>query len=195
MEKNKSPRKFILVLTAAVFVLTIAGCLYFALFHTQVTRMMYQRKYQEYVTYYAEKYDIDPRLLYSVIRTESNFNPKAESAAGARGLMQITEITFEWIRKNIAAEENLTFSDLFDPEVNIRFGSYFLKYCLLRYDDDVETAAAAYHSGWGTVDGLLSQSQYSANGKTLDEYPYPQMRQYVKKITESYNKYKTLYKD
>ena len=69
MEKNKSPRKFILVLTAAVFVLTIAGCLYFALFHTQVTRMMYPRKYQEYVTYYAEKYDIDPRLLYSVIRT------------------------------------------------------------------------------------------------------------------------------
>ena len=193
MKKHNGPRKIFLALAVTILVLAVAGCLCFAVFHTQVARMMYPQKYQEYVTYYADKYDIDSRLLYSVIRTESNFNPKAESAVGARGLMQITEVTFEWIKGNIAAEEDLTFSDLFEPEVNIRFGSYFLKYCLLRYGDDVATASAAYHSGWGTVDELLSQSAYSSNGKTLDSYPYPQMRQYVKKITESYEQYKTLY--
>ena len=111
----------------------------------------YPRKYDEYVTYYAGKYQIDPYILYSIIRTESNFNPQAESNVGARGLMQITEITFDWIKTKIAPDEPLTFDDLYDPEVNIRFGSYFISYCLQRYDDDLATAAAAYHSGLGTV--------------------------------------------
>ena len=117
-----------------------------------VMNTAYPRKYDEYVTYYAGKYQIDPYILYSIIRTESNFNPQAESNVGARGLMQITEITFDWIKTKIAPDEPLTFDDLYDPEVNIRFGSYFISYCLQRYDDDLATAAAAYHSGLGTVD-------------------------------------------
>jgi soluble lytic murein transglycosylase-like protein len=55
-----------------------------------VMNTAYPRKYDEYVTYYAGKYQIDPYILYSIIRTESNFNPQAESNVGARGLMQIT---------------------------------------------------------------------------------------------------------
>ena len=47
--------------------------------------------------------------------------------------MQITEVTFDWIKSNIAPTESLSFEDLFDPETNIRFGSYFVSYCLLRY--------------------------------------------------------------
>ena len=70
--------------------------------------------------------------------------------------MQITEQTFDWIKGKIAPEEPLTFDDLYDPETNIRFGSYFVSCCLLRYQDDLSTAAAAYHSGWGTVDALLA---------------------------------------
>lgn len=123
-----------------------------------VMNTAYPRKYDEYVTYYAGKYQIDPYILYSIIRTESNFNPQAESNVGARGLMQITEITFDWIKTKIAPDEPLTFDDLYDPEVNIRFGSYFISYCLQRYDDDLATAAAAYHSGLGTVDTLLADS-------------------------------------
>ena len=88
-----------------------------------VMNTAYPRKYDEYVTYYAGKYQIDPYILYSIIRTESNFNPQAESNVGARGLMQITEITFDWIKTKIAPDEPLTFDDLYDPEVNIRFGA------------------------------------------------------------------------
>ena len=143
--------------------------------------------------YYAGKYNIDPLILYSFIRTESNFNPNAQSNVGARGLMQITEETFDWIKSKIAPTEPLTFDDLYDPETNIRFGTYFVSYCLLRYQQDLATAAAAYHSGWGTVDDLLAQSEYSADGKTLDHYPYPQMRQYVHKITHSYQRYQEIY--
>ena len=80
-------------------------------------------------------------MLYAFIRTESNFNPKADSDAGARGLMQITEVTFDWIKTKIAPTEDLTFENLYDPETNIRFGSYFVSYCLLRYQDDPAFAA------------------------------------------------------
>ena len=176
-----------------LLLLALAATLLFTCFRERIDHWEYPMKYQEYVTYYADKYSIDPLMLYSFIRTESNFNPKAESNAGARGLMQITEVTFDWIKSKIAPTEDLTFDSLYDPETNIRFGCYFVSYCLLRYQDDLATAAAAYHSGWGTVDKLLAQPEYSADGKTLDHYPYPQMRQYVKKITESYQRYQEIY--
>lgn len=171
----------------------MVGIALFAAFQDKIEHWEYPIEYPEYVTYYADKYGIDPLMLYAFIRTESNFNPMAESDAGARGLMQITEVTFDWIKSKIAPTEELTFEDLYDPETNIRFGSYFVSYCLLRYQDDLATAAAAYHSGLGTVDGLLAQSEYSENGKTLDHYPYPQMRLYVKKITNSYQRYQEIY--
>ena len=73
--------------------------------------------------------------------------------------MQITEVTFDWIKMKIAPTESLTFDDLYDPETNIRFGSYFVSYCLDRYSGHLATAAAAYHSGVGTVDGLIGQER------------------------------------
>lgn len=164
-------------------------------FRSRIARAEYPCRYSEYVTYYAAKYDIDPLILYSFIRTESNFDPNAQSDAGARGLMQITEVTFDWIKTKIAPDEDLTFDDLFDPETNIRFGSYFVAYCLLRYDNHLATAAAAYHSGVGTVDGLLADPACSPDGQTLTHYPYPQMRRYVHKITTGYQRYQEIYSD
>lgn len=193
MAKKSSVGKFVKRLLVLLLVLLVAGTVLFTAFQDKIERWEYPIEYSEYVTYYADKYDLDPLMLYAFIRTESNFNPKADSDAGARGLMQITEVTFDWIKTKIAPTEDLTFEDLYDPETNIRFGSYFVSYCLLRYQDDLATAAAAYHSGWGTVDGLLSQAEYSADGKTLDHYPYPQMRLYVKKITSSYQRYQEIY--
>lgn len=193
MAKRKTLYKLIQRGLAVLLILAAIGAALFAVFQDKINRWEYPIEYAEYVTYYADKYEIDPLMLYAFIRTESNFNPMADSDAGARGLMQITEVTFDWIKSKIAPTEDLTFEDLYDPETNIRFGSYFVSYCLLRYQDDLATAAAAYHSGWGTVDDLLAQEQYSADGKTLDHYPYPQMRLYVKKITSSYQHYQEIY--
>ena len=151
------------------------------------------RKYSDLVEYYAGKYSLDEKMLYAVIRTESNFDPNAQSSVDARGLMQITEITFDWIKSNIAPGEELTFDDLYDPETNIRFGSYFFSYCLQRYGNDLATAAAAYHSGWGTVDELLQDSQYTDDGVTLTQFPYNQMNRYVSKVTSAYRRYCEIY--
>ena len=158
-------------------------------------RMAYPVQYQEMVERYCAEFSVEPALCYAVIRTESSFDPTATSSIGARGLMQLTEETFDWIKLKIAPSEDLTFDDLYDPETNIRFGTYFVSYCLLRYHDDLATAAAAYHSGWGTVDNLLAQAEYSSDGETLDHYPYPQMRLYVRKITNSYQRYQDIYNE
>lgn len=192
-QSKKQKRSAWVPVTAVLLVLALAGMLLFAALQEKIERWEYPQRYEAYVEYYAGKYGIDPMILYAFIRTESNFDPAVDSDAGARGLMQITEVTFDWIKTKIAPTEALTFDDLYDPEINIRFGTYFVSYCLKRYDNHLATAAAAYHNGVGAVDTLLAEAQYSSDGITLDRYPYPQMRQYVKKITESYQRYSEIY--
>ena len=107
--------------------------------------------------------------------------------------MQMTEETFLWMRSKLAAGENVAFDDLYDPAVSLRYGCYYLHLCLQRYNGDVATAAAAYHSGWGTVDTLLQMEEHSADGVTLQGFPYNQMHHYVEKITACYAVYTRLY--
>ena len=157
--------------------------------------LLYPRKYAAEVEKWSAEYGLDPLLVYSFIRTESGFDAEATSSVDARGLMQMTEETFIWLRSKIAADENITFADLYDPEVSIRFGCYYLHLCLERYNGDVATAAAAYHSGWGTVDSLLQKEEHSADGVTLQGFPYNQMHHYVEKISSCYAVYTRLYAD
>ena len=158
-----------------------------------VERQLYPRKYQAEVERWAEEYDLDPLLVDAFIRTESGFDSGATSSADARGLMQMTEETFLWLRGKMTDTADLTFDDLYDPAVSIRFGCYYLHLCLVRYNGDLSTAAAAYHSGWGTVDALLQQAEHSADGVTLQGFPYAQMHHYVEKITSCYGVYTSLY--
>ena len=159
----------------------------------RVEQQLYPQKYTALVQQYAVEYDLDPLLVYSFIRTESGFDAGATSTVNARGLMQMTEETFLWLRSKLGVGEEVTFSDLYDPAVSIRFGCYYLHLCMVRYNGDVATAAAAYHSGWGTVDALLKMEEHSADGVTLQGFPYNQMHHYVEKITACYAKYTELY--
>ena len=156
-------------------------------------QLMYPRKYEQLVDQWAQTYNLDPLLVDAFIRTESGFDPAATSSVDARGLMQMTEETFLWLRSKIAADEDLAFADLYDPDTSIRFGCCYLHLCLERYNGDVATAAAAYHSGWGTVDNLLRMEEHSADGQTLQGFPYSQMNHYVNKITSCYGAYQRIY--
>ena len=156
-------------------------------------RLLYPRKYDAAVQQWAQTYDLDPLLVDAFIRTESGFDPEATSSVDARGLMQMTEETFLWLRSKIAEGEGLEFADLYDPDTSIRFGCYYLHLCMERYKGDVATAAAAYHSGWGTVDNLLRMEEHSTDGETLQGFPYNQMHHYVNKITACYDAYQRIY--
>ena len=184
--KKKRIRRLILLVLAVLLALVVLPRTW-----DGVERMLYPRKYEALVDQWAETYDLDPLLVDAFIRTESGFDPQATSTVDARGLMQMTEETFIWLRSKIAPDEGLTFADLYDPEVSIRFGCYYLHLCLTRYNGDV--AAAAYHSGWGTVDNLLQMEEHSADGVTLQGFPYNQMNHYVKKITSCYAAYQRIY--
>ena len=170
MKKRKRQRRSLWV--ALIAVLCVAGAFFTKDLVRIIEHAAYPRDYAPDVRQYAAQYGIEENMIYAVIRTESGFDPGAESNVGARGLMQITDETFEWIKSKIAPDEAITFDDLFDPQTNIRFGAYLLSVCLARYGGDLSTAAAAYHSGMGLVDNLLLQPEYSADGTTLSTFPY-----------------------
>lgn len=180
-------RLVVLVCIAAVLLTALP------LLAREADRLLYPRKYSRQVEQWAAEYELDPLLVYAFIRTESGFDPAATSSVEARGLMQMTEETFIWLRSKIAPDEGLLFANLYDPETSIRFGCYYLHLCMERYNGDVATAAAAYHSGWGTVDALLQMEEHSADGETLQGFPYSQMNHYVKKITSCYAEYQRIY--
>ena len=178
---------------ALLLVLAVCAALLLPGLWKRAERMLYPRKYEALVEQWADTYDLDPLLVDAFIRTESGFDPQATSTVDARGLMQMTEETFIWLRSKIAPDEGLLFANLYDPETSIRFGCYYLHLCMERYNGDVATAAAAYHSGWGTVDALLQMEEHSADGETLQGFPYSQMNHYVKKITSCYARYQRIY--
>ncbi len=145
----------------------------------------YPLDYEEYVNKYSEEYGIDRYLVYAFIKVESGFDKDAVSSQDAIGLTQITEETFLWLKNRLEPGSETQYEDLFDPETSIKYGCYYISRCLDRYSGDISTRAAAYHSGWGTVDLLLEE--YGTD--TLEEFPYVQMNNYVKKINHAYQAY------
>ena len=190
--KQQRRRQLVLRLAALCLAVVLTVCAVPPLCN-RAEQLLYPRKYEQLVEKWAAAYELDPLLVYAFIRTESGFDPQATSTVDARGLMQMTEETFIWLRSKIAPDEGLLFANLYDPETSIRFGCYYLHLCMERYNGDVATAAAAYHSGWGTVDALLQMEEHSADGETLQGFPYSQMNHYVKKITFCYAEYQRIY--
>lgn len=154
----------------------------------------YPIRYQQLVERYAAENRVDKALIYAVIKTESNFDSEAVSDVGARGLMQIMDDTFQWIRYRLGDNEELDYDTMFDPEQNIRYGSYLIGY-LLEYFDSMDLAVCAYHAGVGSVDSWLENPQYSKDGKNLDTVPTSDTRHYLNKIKDALYNYQTIYQE
>lgn len=152
----------------------------------------YPIKYNEYVDKYSYQYNIDKDLVYSVIYCESGFNPNVISSVGARGLMQVMSETFDWAKTRMDDKRNITFDDMFDPEINIQYGTFILSLLLDEFKI-FDSSIAAYHAGWGKVKQWLSESETSENGIDLIYIPFKDTNQYVKKVNKVYFIYKSLY--
>lgn len=142
---------------------------------------------------YGEMYKMDPRFVLAIIRTESDFRPGIISVSGAVGLMQIMESTYvSDIKANQGFEEE--FEDLFDPEFNIRCGTYYLHWLDDRLDG-YEQLAAAYNGGIGNVRNWLADPRYSSDGQTLivENIPLDQTKRYVQKVMAHYQAYCEIY--
>lgn len=148
----------------------------------------YPMEYEAEVRRACEKYDLDPCLVFAVIRTESFFTPEAVSGAGAQGLMQIMPETGEWIAWRQGKEYDE--SRIFEPDYNIDLGCWLLSFLLEKYNGDVELAAAAYNAGHSAVNRWLDDPKYY-DGKNLT-IPYEETENYVKKVKDAYEKYQFL---
>lgn len=135
-------------------------------------------KYRAYVEFYAEEYGVDKNLIYAIIKAESNFQSDVVSKKGAKGLMQIMDTTGQWCSKEIGVSE----IDLTDVKSNINAGTFYFAHLMKMYGGDEKVAIAAYNAGHGNVDKWLSDTEFSADGKTLDKIPFEETDKYVKKV-------------
>ncbi|HEX3017639.1 MAG TPA: lytic transglycosylase domain-containing protein [Caproicibacter sp.] len=160
--------------------------------HTRFLQKMYPRTYSDIVITEAKQNGLDPNLVYAVIRQESNFDPDAKSGAGAIGLMQLTPDTFDWLQKKDELQTLRTKNALYEPNVNIRYGCRFLSLLLKKYGVR-RTALCAYNAGMGRVDGWLKDAKASKDGKNLDNIPYPETKNYARRVEQNYQQYLELY--
>jgi soluble lytic murein transglycosylase len=140
----------------------------------------------------AEK-GLDPALVAAVIYEESRFRDQT-SHAGARGLMQITPDTADFIAQDsggIAFEQG----DLATPQINISYGTYYLRYLLRQYDGNETLAIAAYNAGETNVNRWVEEAGGPDEFDSGEHIPFPETRNYVDNVRESREEYREHYAD
>ena len=150
------------------------------------TREMRERAVYSTVLTAAAAFDVSPAMVLAVIRTESDFKPEARSGAGAIGLMQLMPETFAFLRDE-RLREDIPDDAIWDVEVNIRYGTYYLSYLFDKFVDR-RTALAAYNAGEGRVINWLSDTALS-DGSTLLHIPFKETENYVTATLEAYRYY------
>ena len=147
-------------------------------------RLRYPLDYEDIVRGHAKNYDLDPALLAAVIYRESKFDARAKSDSGAIGLMQLLPDTAKGIALHTGGSQ-FEVSDLWDPEINVRYGAFYLRRLLNKYGN-LELALAAYNAGQANVDEWL------ANGEGI---AFPETRQYVDEVLAARGVYAKTYAD
>ena len=185
----KNPPKGVMIAFIAVLAIGLGFLADFLI--TCLEKNAYPREYSEYVEVYAEAYGVPEGLVYAVIRTESSFDSGAVSPVGAVGLMQLMPSTFEWLTDD-KLFEHLESGMLYDPETNIKYGTYCLSFLYDRYGD-WELALAAYNGGLGNVDKWLEDDKYADGEGGLKRIPFKETRQVVARVTDAWEMYERLY--
>jgi soluble lytic murein transglycosylase len=134
-------------------------------------RIRYPLRYAQYVRVHAKEHGLDPALMAAVIYQESKFRPTVESSSGAIGLMQLTPATAHGIAIRTGGSAFKT-SDLYDPELNIRYGAWYLHNLFAKYHSE-RLVLAAYNAGQGNVDKWLAHDE---------PIQFPETRAYVERV-------------
>lgn len=177
----------------SIFSIVIILILLFSIIRIQdiVIKSIYPQKYNEYVEKYALEYGIDSMLVYAIIKAESNFKPDIKSSSNAMGLMQLMEETAIETADKIGIE--YTEGCLYDPETNIRLGIKYYSELLEEYDNNYMLALTAYNAGTGNLKKWIEQGIIKPDGSNIEDIPYKETNNYVRKIVRDYNIYNDLY--
>lgn len=142
-------------------------------------------RHENIIRQQAEEKGVDAALIAAVIYSESRFIDQT-SHADARGLMQITPPTAEEIEK-LSGGTSFELKDLSDPDINIRYGTFYLAHLLDIYDDDLVAALAAYNAGPGNA------AEWGGSQMTIDDIEFPETKAYVKAVLEKQREYRHTY--
>ena len=181
MTTTRLAGRLVVGLTACAVVLAAIGTIHF----TQPAwweRFRHPLRYQEIVLGHARNYHLDPALLAAVIYQESKFHADARSDRGAVGLMQLLPAT----AKGIAARtggSRFRVSDLYDPELNVRYGAWYLRHLLDKYGSE-QLALAAYNAGQANVDRWRAERL---------PVQFPETRDFVERVEHLKGTYRHAY--
>ncbi len=153
--------------------------------------IFFPRHYQDLVTAYSRKQEVDPALVLALIREESFFRSDVRSPANAYGLMQLLHGTARQVANGSGLKVKA--KDLYDPELNIRLGLEYLKTLLDRYDGRLYLALAAYNAGPHRVDQWLQDFPLADEEEFIEMIPFSETRNYVKNILRNYFFYRYYY--
>lgn len=155
-----------------------------------ILKNIYPKEYEQQVTTYSEMYNVDENLIYAIIKAESNFDPNAVSNKDARGLMQLMYDTADDVAQMVEIEINE--KTLLEPDNNINLGTKYISMLIEKYEN-IEVALAAYNAGSGNVDKWIAENTIKADGSNIENIPFKETNNYVRKILRDYEIYKNIY--
>ena len=190
-ENERLKNKKILVCGLVILILIV----FLIIFKDKIQKIFYPKTYEEFVSIYSDEYGVDENLIFAVIKAESNFQEDAVSHKDALGLMQIMKETAEDVARkyNIEIDFNNSEKEILKIQNNIKIGTKYLAVLLEKYKNK-EVAVAAYNAGIGTVDNWIEKGIIKSDGSDIENIPYKETNNYVRKILRNYKIYQDLYK-
>lgn len=176
----------LILLIAILLIIVFAGLYFFVYYMTNDNHI----EYMDYISKYSQEYDLDERLVTSIIKTESDFRADVKSGVGATGLMQLMPDTAKWVADRLGEEYSADMT--LDPETNIRYGTYYFRY-LINYYQSVDYAILAYNAGFGNVDKWINEGILKGNSSDYDNIPFNETKNYIKKVKNTYRLNKIIY--
>lgn len=183
--RGKKRRRRLFAIAGGLLVVALAVLLLRGFVDKAIQELTLPLRHEDVIRQQSREKGVDAALIAAVIYAESKFSDTT-SAAGARGLMQITPEAANEIERH-SGGTTFTLRDLSDPEINIRYGTFLLRELLDRYDGDTVAALAAYNAGPANVD------RWGGSGLTLAGIPFPETRAYVEEVLEKQRTYRDKY--
>ncbi len=188
MKLKNAVQRSIVIVTIIIFSIII-GYIYSIIGH-QSDLKKHPREYTDIVEKYSEEYGVPEYIIYAVILEESGFVSNYVSETGEIGLMQISERTFSDLLT--ITKDNLELGILYDPDTNVKYGTYYLSHLYIKYNR-WSTVYAAYHTSEAIVDDWMSFDGNLDESGNLAEIPDEEVAQYCETIEAQAEMYKKLY--
>jgi peptidoglycan lytic transglycosylase len=184
-------RRRIVASVVGITALGLAGVLLYPMLHHAVKEITLPLRHEDIIRQQAARKHLDPALIAAVIYAESKFNAR-DSSTGAKGLMQIQPATARFIARRSGGTA-FSVADLSDPQTNISYGSYYLRYLLDGYRGNATLALAAYNGGETNVDDWIRKSGRGLAGFRESDIPFAETRAYVERVMQARRDYRDNY--